>query len=523
MNFAYYGIVNAKKYPHKEYLIERTPSKNLRRVLTWKEFNNETNKVANYLQKELDVKKGDFVMHLQMNSLEWVVTFHAILRTGAIAMPLNFRFASADIKYVYDSFTPKILIVGDGFMPKVQPIQKEMPSIQSYICIGPNVPTDMIPYEDIISDGDTDDLLVAVADNDPAELMFTSGTTGPPKPVCQAHETLYQIGISNALTYNMGHESVYLAPHPFYHSGSFFYAFPAYLAGGKTVIQLELNKPHYLLDAIAEEKVNHSWVTVPNMSDTVNAVKKGEIDISKYDFSHVTGSIDLGAQPVPFSLFEDMKKLFTFRTGNAYGLTEGGGGGSVNLYDKDVLERPGSIGKATYNCEARAVDENGQDVPIGEVGELILRGPRIMKEYFRNPEMTAQAIKDGWLYTGDLVRIDEDGYIYIADRKKDVIIRGGENIFPVEIENVLRSHPKVADAAVIGYPHERLVEIAMAIVQLYPEETMTQEEIIKYCADKGLAKFKWPEKVVFENIIRNVTGKIDKPALRKKFIPETAS
>lgn len=522
MNFAYYGIINAKKYPNKEYMIERTPSKNLRRALTWKEFNDETNKVANYLQKELGVKKGDFVMHLQMNSLEWVITFHAILRTGAVAIPLNFRFASADIKYVYDSFTPKVLIVGDGFMPKVQPIQKEMPDIQSYICVGPNVPADMISYEDIVSNGDTEDLLVEVADDDPAELMFTSGTTGPPKPVCQAHKTLYEIGISIALTYSMGHETVYLAPHPFYHSGSFFLAFPSYLAGGKKVIQLELNKPHYLLDAIAEEKVNDAWVTVPTMSDTVNAIKKGEIDISKYDFSHVTGSIVIGAQPVPYSLFEDMRKIFPFRTGNIYGITEGGGGGSTNLYDEDVLERPGSIGKATYNAEARAVDENGKDVPTGEVGELILRGPRIMKEYFNNPEMTAQAVKDGWLYTGDLVRIDEDGYIYIADRKKDLIIRGGENIFPVEIENVLRSHPKVADAAVIGYPHERLVEIAMAIVQLYPGETMTQEEIIGYCGDKGLAKFKWPEKVVFEDVIRNVTGKIDKPEMRKKYVPETA-
>jgi len=522
LNFAYYGIINAKKYPDKEYLIERTPSKDLRRVLTWKEFNEESNKVANYLQRELGVKKGDFVMHLQMNSLEWIVTFYAILKTGAVAIPLNYRFASADIKYVYDSFTPKVLIVGDGFMPKVQPIQKEMPDIKSYICIGPDAPADMIPYGEVIKNGDAEDLLVDVDGDDPAELMFTSGTTGPPKPVCQAHETLYQIGIGIALTYDMGHNTVYLAPNPFYHSGSFFLAFPSYLAGGKKIVQLELTKPHYLLDAIVEEKVNDGWITVPHMSDTVNAIKRGHIDISKYDFSHVTGSIVIGAQPVPYSLYEDMKKIFPFRTGNIYGITEGGGGGSVNLYDEDVLERPGSIGKPTFNVEARAVDENGKDVPTGEVGELILRSPRNMKEYFNNPEMTAEAIKDGWLYTGDLVRIDEDGFVYIADRKKDLIIRGGENIFPVEIENALRSHPKVADAAVIGYPHERLVEIAMAIIQLYPEETMTQEEVIQFCADKGLAKFKWPEKVVFEDVIRNVTGKIDKPKMRKKYVPENA-
>jgi acyl-CoA synthetase (AMP-forming)/AMP-acid ligase II len=518
VNFAQYGIINAKKFPEKEFLIERTPSQNLRRVLTWKEFNEETNKVANYLQKKLGVKKGDFVLHLQMNSLEWVVTFHAILRVGAVAVPLNFRFASADIKYAAEACEPVAFILGEGFIPKVQPIQKEMGSIKSYICIGDNVPADMISYDEISKSSDIEDILVEVDNDDPAELMFTSGTTGPPKPVCQAHKTLYQIGIGNALTYSGGHETVYLAPHPFYHSGSFFLSFPSYLAGGKIIVQLELNKPNYLLDAIYEEKVNNGWVTVPTMSDTVNAVKKGDIDLSKYDFSHVTGSIVIGAQPVPSSLYQDMKKIIPFKTGNIYGITEGGGGGLTNLYDEDVLTRPGSIGKPTFNVAARVVDENGKDVPAGEVGELLLKGPRNMKEYFKNPEMTAFAIKDGWLYTGDLVRMDEDGYIYIADRKKDLIIRGGENIFPVEIEDVLRRNPKVADVAIIGYPHERLVEIAMAIVQLYPGETMTEQEVVEFCAKQGLAKYKWPEKIVFDQVLRNVTGKIDKPRLREKYI-----
>ncbi len=518
MNFAGYGIVNAKKFPEKEFLIERTPSQNLRRVLTWKEFNEETNKVANYLQKKLGIKKGDFVLHLQMNSLEWVVTFHAILRVGAVAVPLNFRFASADIKYAVDACEPVAFILGEGFIPKVQPIQKEMGSIKSYICIGDNVSADMISYKEISNSSDIEDVLVEVDDDDPAELMFTSGTTGPPKPVCQAHKTLYQIGIGNALTYCEGHETVYLAPHPFYHSGSFFLSFPSYMAGGKIIVQLELNKPHYLLDAIFEEKVNNGWVTVPTMSDTVNAVKKGEIDLSKYDLSSVTGSIVIGAQPVPSSLYQDMKKLFHFKTGNIYGITEGGGGGLTNLYDEDVITRPGSIGKPTFNVAVRIVDENGKDVPAGEVGELLLKGPRNMKEYFKNPEMTAFAIKDGWLYTGDLVRMDEDGYIYIADRKKDLIIRGGENIFPVEIEDVLRRIPKVADVAIIGYPHERLVEIAMAIVQLYPGETMTEQEVVEFCGKQGLAKYKWPEKIVFDQVLRNATGKIDKPRLREKYI-----
>ncbi|MGI6318784.1 MAG: acyl--CoA ligase [Firmicutes bacterium] len=518
MNFGRYGIINARKYPQKEFLVELKPSEKIRRALTWKEFNEETNKVANYLRDTLGVQKGDFILHLQMNSLEWVITFHAILRVGAVAVPLNFRFAVNDIKHAAEACNPKAFIFGEGFLPKVEPIMKELESIGSYICIGRNVPEGMVSYADIIKDGNPGDVLVDVQKDDPAELMFTSGTTGPPKPVCHSHDTLYQIGIGNALTYCEGYDTVYLAPHPFYHSGSFFLSFPSYLAGGKIVILLELNDPKYLLDAICDEKVNNGWVTVPTMSDSINAIKKGLIDINRYDFSHVNGSIVIGAQPVPFSLFQDMKRILPFKTGNIYGITEGGGGGLINLSDEDILTRPGSIGKPTFNTEARVVDENGMDVPIGEVGELILRGPRNMKGYYNNPDMTAIALRDGWLYTGDLVREDEEGYIYIVDRKKDLIIRGGENIFPVEIEDVLRRHSKINDVAVIGYPHPRLVEIAMAIVQLYPGETMEEKEVVEFCAQHGLAKFKWPERIVFADVIRNETGKIDKPKLRAKYI-----
>ncbi|NLX91223.1 MAG: acyl--CoA ligase [Firmicutes bacterium] len=518
MNFARYGIINAKKFPDKEFLVELKPSEKKRRALTWKAFNEETNKVANYLQNKIGLKKGDFVLHLLMNSLEWIITFHAILRVGATAVPLNFRFAPADIKHAAEACNPKAFIFGESFLPKIEPIKNEMSSISACICLGDNVPEGMHSYDEIIKTSDPGDILVDVEKNAPAELMFTSGTTGPPKPVCHSHDTLYQIAIGNALTYCEGHETVYLAPHPFYHSGSFFLSFPSYLAGGKIVILLELNDPRYLLDAICDEKVNNGWVSVPTMSDSVNAIKKGLIDITRYDFSHVTGSIVIGAQPVPFSLFKDMKTFLPFKTGNIYGITEGGGGGLINLYDEDVLTKPGSIGKPTFNVEARIVDENGIDVPVGEVGELILRGPRNMKEYFRNSEMTAATVRDGWLYTGDLVKADEEDYIYIVDRKKDLIIRGGENIFPVEIEDVLRRHSKIADVAVIGYPHERLVEIAMAIVQLHPGEKMEEKEVIDFCAQQGLAKYKWPERVVFDYVIRNATGKIDKPKLREKYI-----
>jgi len=204
--------------------------------------------------------------------------------------------------------------------------------------------------------------------------------------------------------------------------------------------------------------------------------------------------------------------------GNIYGITEGGGGGLTHLYDEDVFRKPGSIGKATAFMEAKVVNDKGEEVPPGVVGELILKGPRLMKEYAFNPEMTQKTIVNGWLYTGDLAYTDEEGYIYFADRKKDLIIRGGENIFPAEIEDFLRRHPKIQDVAVLGYPHPRLVEIVMAVIQPKPGETLTEEEVLEFCKEGGLAKFKWPEKIVFAEVPRNPAGKIDKPKLREIYV-----
>ncbi len=516
-NFARFCLLNGKKYPDREFLIESWPSKNTRRAITWKEFNEQSNKLANFLMKECGIKKGDIVLHLMMNSIEWVIAYFAVLKTGATVTPLNFRFASSDIKYAADVTKCKAFILGDGFLPKVQPIQKDMPYIEKYICVGENVPSDMVSFKEIMEKGDPTNVLEDVEEEDMAELMFTSGTTGPPKPVCHTHRSLFFIGIGNALTYNEGYETVYLAPHPFYHSGSLFLSFPSYIAAGKVLMPMEL-KPESFIKSMADEKCTGGWTTVPTWSDLINAIKDGKINPKDYDLSNLRYVV-VGAQPVPQVLFEDTKRIFPWlKTGNIYGITEGGGGGLTNLYDEDVFRKPGSIGKPTVFMDAKIVDDEGKEVPPGTVGELLLKGPRVMKEYAFNPEMTKKTIEDGWLHTGDLAYMDEEGFIYYADRKKDLIIRGGENIFPAEIEDVLRKHPKIQDVAVIGYPHPRLVEIAMAIIQLKPGETMTEEEVIEFCKQAGLAKYKWPEKIVFDQVPRNPAGKIEKPKLREKYV-----
>jgi acyl-CoA synthetase (AMP-forming)/AMP-acid ligase II len=517
MNFGRFCWLNASKFPNREFLIESYPSKKMRRALTWKELNEQTNKVANYLIKDCGIKKGDVVQHLMMNSIEWYVTYMAVLKAGAVISPLNFRFASGDIKYACDVTKSKVFILGDGFVPRVEPIMKEMGYVKQYICVGDNVPASMKSYKEIIEKGDATNVLVETKDDDMAELMFTSGTTGAPKPVCHTHETLFYIGIGNALTYNEGYSSVYLAPHPFYHSGTLFLSFPCYIAAGKILMAMEI-QPEFYLRSLADEKCTGGWNTVPTWSDVLSAIKSGAVNLKDYDLAALR-RIEIGAQPVPYVLLEDSKKIFpNLPISNIYGITEGGGGGLTNCYDEDIMRKPGSIGKATAFMEATVVDDKGNELKPGQVGELLIKGPRLMKEYAYNPEMTAKTITDGWLHTGDLAYKDEDGDIFFADRAKDLIIRGGENIFPAEIEDCLRKHPKVQDIAVMGYPHPRLIEIVMAVIQTRPGQALTDQEVLDFVKEKGLAKFKWPEKMIYADIPRNPAGKIEKPKLRDMYV-----
>lgn len=517
MNFARFCRLNAGKYPDREFLIESYPSKKTRRTLTWSQLEDQTNKIARYLADDCGIKKGDIVQHLLFNSIEWYVTYMAVLKTGAVVSPLNFRFAEGDIKYACDVTRSKAFIVGESFVPRIEPIMKEMDYCKHYLCVGEKIPPSMKRYGEVLAEGDASPLCVDAAEDDMAELMFTSGTTGDPKPVCHTHGTLFWIATGNALTYNDGYDSVYLAPHPFYHSGTLFLSFPCFLAAGKILMPMEFDPPSYLR-SIADERCTGGWNTVPTWSDLLSAIKSGSVDLADYDLTALR-HIEIGAQPVPYSLLEDSKKIFPgLPIANIYGITEGGGGGTINCYDEDIMRKPGSIGKATAFMEAKVVDPDGTELPPDAVGELFLKGPRLMKEYAFNPEMTAKTITGGWLHTGDLAWKDKEGFIFFADRAKDLIIRGGENIFPAEIEDVLRKHPKIQDAAVLGYPHPRLVEVVMAVIQVRQGEVLSEAEVIGFLKGWGLAKYKWPEKFIWGNVPRSPAGKIEKPKLRDIYV-----
>ena len=244
-------------------------------------------------------------------------------------------------------------------------------------------------------------------------------------------------------------------------------------------------------------------------------IAAGHIDISRYDLTRWK-YLEIGAQPVPFEVLKGLVEKLPCGVSNIYGITEGGGGGTFNLYPGDVLRKPGSIGRPTFGVEARIVDDAGNEASVGQVGELTFTTPRMMKEYFHNPHLTATALEEGWLRTGDVVRMDEEGYFYTVDRKKDMICSGGENIYPVEIEDALMNHPKIDDVACIAHPDPRLVEVVLAVVQTKQRESMTEDEVIEFAAS-CLAVYKVPRKVIFDQVMRNPTGKLMKPQMRVKY------
>jgi acyl-CoA synthetase (AMP-forming)/AMP-acid ligase II len=515
MNYARYTAIHARHLPNKICLIERTPSTNDRRTLTWRQFNEEINKVANYLSTELGVRDGDYVMHLQNNSLEWLITYYGIIKLGAVVVPLNFRFVGSDIQHAAEVCHPRAFILGAEFLPVVQPLQQRLTMVQSYICTGTPVPEDMINYSSLAAYPNAAEAIVEVEDQHDVAMMFTSGTTGQPKPVLFTHSALNHTALGNGMSYFVQRDDNYVFFLPLYHSGTMFLWAPFYATGATGTLLREFREPQWIIEAIAEEKGTDILVVVPVAVGLLNAIKQGMLTLSAYDLS-AWKYLEIGAQPVPFEVMKGLVETLPCRVSNIYGITEGGGGGTFNLYPEDVLRKPGSIGKPTFGVEGKIVDFNGKELPPGQVGELIFRTNRMMKGYYQNPEMTAEVLKDGWLYTGDLLKTDEEGFFYVVDRKKDMINSGGENIYPFEIEAVLMEHPKIDDVACIGSPDARLVEAVLAIVQLKLGETMTEDEVIEFAKSK-LALYKAPRQVIFDQVMRNPTGKLMKPQMREKY------
>lgn len=512
--------LNAQIYPDEVSLIEREPAAGIRREITWKEFDDNANKFANFLIS-CGVKPGDKVGLLLMNCLEWLPLYFGILKTGAWAVPLNFRFTANEISKCMEVAQAKVLIYGPEFIERIKSIREEISFIKEFVYVGNSRNNEMnnLIYSDILSEFPADTPDIPIKDEDEAALYFTSGTTGVPKPIVLTHGNLVSACITESHHHLQTHEDNFLCIPPLYHTGAKMHWFGSLIVGSKAVI-LKGVKPQWILEAVSEEQVTIVWLLVPWAQDILDAIESGEIDLNDYKLDQWR-LMHIGAQPVPPSLIRRWKKYFPNQKYDTnYGLSESTGPGCVHLGIENI-DKVGAIGLPGFNWQAMIVDKNGRPVPQGEVGELIVKGPGVMKGYYNNPEATSKVLKNGWLFTGDMARQDEDGFIYLVDRKKDIVICGGENIFPVEIENHLQSHDDIKDAAVIGVPDKRLGEIPAAIVELKPGRKLSEADVIEFC--RVLPRYKRPRKVFFDKIPRNPTGKIEKPKLREKWCGQSVN
>ncbi len=505
---------NARMYSDQVALVERDPSQNRRAEMSWREFEGNANRLANALAAR-GVRKGGKVVHLMMNCLEWLPAYFGILKSGAWAVPLNFRFTAEDILYCTRIAEAEVLIFGEEFIGRIDTIKSDLEMIKHFIFTGPreNTPAYAEHYQDLLAESSSEDPLVPLTLLDEAALYFTSGTTGTPKPILLTHRNLEAACIVENRHHNQTHEDNFLCIPPLYHTGAKMHWFGNFIVGAKAVI-LKGIKPEWILQAVSEEKVTIVWLLVPWAQDILVAIENGSIRIEGYNLEQWR-LMHIGAQPVPPGLIRKWKKIFPgHQYDTNYGLSESTGPGCVHLGIENI-HKVGAIGVPGFDWEFKIVDEMHNSVKPGDVGELMIKGPGVMKEYYRNPEATKASLKDGWLLTGDMARVDEDGFLWLVDRKKDLIICGGENVFPVEIEDFLMDNSKVHDAAVIGIPDERLGEIVGAVIQVKAGMSMDEHEALEYC--EGIPRYKRPRKIFFGEVPRNPTGKIEKPKLRKKY------
>ena len=505
---------NARMYRDEIALIERDPAKERRVEITWREFDEIANRVATALIKR-GIRKGDKVIHLMMNCLEWLPAYFGILRTGAWAVPLNFRFTSDDIRYCADIAEAKAMIFGEEFVERVDTIKEDLGTIKGFVFVGPdNLRPDYAEsFDAFLETGSADNPNIPTGLLDEAALYFTSGTTGDPKPILLTHKNLEFACVIENRHHNQTHDDNFLCIPPLYHTGAKMHWFGNFIVGARGVI-LKGIKPEWILEAVSEEQATIVWLLVPWAQDILIAIENGEVNLDDYNLDQWR-LMHIGAQPVPPSLIRNWKKVFPNHDYDTnYGLSETTGPGCVHL-GMENLHKVGAIGVPGFDWEFKIVDLDSKEVTKGEPGELVVKGPGVMKEYYNNPEATENTLTDGWLLTGDMAREDEDGFIWLVDRKKDVIITGGENIFPVEIENFIMENQKVQDVAVIGISDERLGEIVTAVIKIKPGSSMGEEEVLNHC--EGLPRYKRPRKIIFDDVPRNPTGKIEKPKLRKKY------
>ena len=504
----------SRRVTWREYeLIESTSPSYYRNEISWHVFDEKANRFANLLLSR-GVKQGDKVAILLMNCLEWLPIYFGILKTGALAVPLNFRYTSEEIQYCLDKADVNVLVFGPEFIGRMEPISEEVGKTRLLYFVGENCPSFAEDYNSAASNCSSRKPDITLTDTDDAAIYFSSGTTGFPKAILHNHESLVHSCRVEQQHHGQTQDDVFLCIPPLYHTGAKMHWFGSLLSGSKAIL-LKGTTPETILETVSKEKCTIVWLLVPWAQDILSALDSGKLKLSDYQLSQWR-LMHIGAQPVPQSLIRRWLAYFPHHQYDTnYGLSESIGPGCVHLGVENV-HKVGAIGVPGYGWEVRIVDEQFRPVADGEVGELAVKGPGVMTCYYNDPESSAAVLRgeqNEWLLTGDMARKDEDGFIWLVDRRKDVIISGGENIYPVQIEDFLSAHPKIKDVAVIGLADERLGEIVAAIIEVEDGAECSEEEINDFC--RQLPRYKRPRRIIFADVPRNPTGKIEKPKLRE--------
>jgi fatty-acyl-CoA synthase len=483
------------------------------RRLSYRDFNRRADAMAHTLRQRFGIQKGDRIAVLAYNSSDILELFFACGKLGAILVPINFRLVAREVQYILENSEAKMVFFGPEFAELIKGL---LPEVNVDYVVPFAADPLLTSYEELIAGaGDAVPTPAEITLDDALLILYTSGTTGSPKGAILTHGTITWNAINTQVGWNLTQDDITITHTPFFHTGGFNVLTTPLIHRGGTIIVMKQFDAAQSLQIIERERCTVIFA-VPTMFQMM--LENPAFDAS--DLSSVRFFITGGA-PCPVPLIEAYdKRGLTFKQG--YGLTEAGPN-CFTLDARDAVRKAGSVGFPNMHLDVRVVDDHGQDVPDGTAGELLIRGPHVCKGYWKNPDATASAIKDGWLHTGDVVVRDTEGYFYIVDRKKDMFISGGENVYPAELEKILAGHPAILEAAVIGIPDAKWGEVGRAIVALRPGHAMTQAEVVAFLADK-LAKYKLPKSVVFvSELPRNSTGKVTKPALRDLYGKEAVN
>jgi acyl-CoA synthetase (AMP-forming)/AMP-acid ligase II len=501
--------LNENRYPENVAIVYRDQR------VTYRELNQRVNRLAHHLM-DMGVQKGDRAGLLFYNCNQFVEFFFAVQKIGAIAVPVNFRLVPREVKWILDNSQCQVLAYSHMCSDIVDPVKGDFSTVKHLIFSGDKAPSEEHHFETMTRNGITDEPTIEVGGEDPCCILFTGGTTGFPKGAVYTH---YSLSWNTAMSFSSmrveGTDEVKLGQLPLFHQNGMCSMVHGIASGGKSIF-VDSFDSREMLRLIHEERVSYVFFQPPSMYLRL----LDHPEFRDFDLSSVTrlgGAAGVMTKQVMLRLYDAFPNAQILY---GYGCTEAGGG-TINYVTRAMVEQDSekrlSVGREMAFIELRLVDDDGREVPVGEMGEAIVRGPMVMKEYYNQPELTAQAMKDGWLHTGDILKKDQDGFYYFMDRKKDMIKSGGENVFAQEVEGVIMSHPSVEICAVIGVPDPVWIEAVMAVIKLRPGFTATEEEIIAHCK-QYLASYKKPRRVAFVDSFPLASGiKIQKFKLREQY------